>query len=393
MSLCSPGLVAWVDVKKQKKEVKFKKSLGRRHEMGDILNFVLSAGGILLIVGLMLYWVLHTRWGKSIPGIWWFVVSTVLFLAILWPLAIQWGFVGAKRSAEAWNAGLADYNASGYGQPVVSSADIENAKNSVVALLGLADGSTTSDGNTNTYINGGQNDVVDDGSVTTTTWRVKPDAMATLVRRLKILAGGTFAPDNSPGFSLASFPAGAEIGITCVHCLPTEVDEEWVIAIAPVESDVDPIRLEVNGKIARNLGVKVDSGSGKITRAVGTGDWAVICPDCVEKVSTSQPQPQSTQSDQSQLATPTTMTDQTDAAANEYRIVDSDGGGAFWYTPVAGSCEGVSHSKSGVIPFGTKVVLINGNAGTGWVSYMGSNTLALVDFGGQKCVFKGTLGK
>lgn len=90
-------------------------------------------------------------------------------------------------------------------------------------------------------------------------------------------------------------------------------------------------------------------------------------------------------------ATPMPTQSQSATTSGNYKVTDSSGGGAYWYTPVNNSCVGVTHSNAGVIPYGQTVTISDANiyAGAGWVTYLGSKDMGLTSDG--KCIFMGAV--
>jgi hypothetical protein len=214
-------------------------------------------------------------------------------------------------------------------------------------------------------------------------YQVKPNAGDIWLEAWTKAIGGSLTPADGIN-GLAASPAGfppSVVSTTCLHCLPGEAGEKWEMKL--VFENASPITIVVNGKVARYLGVAVDSKEKMVTTFEGTGTWQAVCPQCLEPVAET--------GQRSAVVIPTTSAQTTELAANEYRITDSSGGGAYWYQPVSGSCDGVAQSKSGIIPFGTTVTVAQEFPGVGWVSYLGNKDMVLTT--DNKCIFKGTIGK
>lgn|GEM_PF-3749903 len=376
--------------------------------MMDILVRTILTGGFLASMAILIIaWKLHTEWGKTLSGV--AVFFIFMYFLGLWgaPILVR-GFWSMLTRVEIANQeGYAEYQ-SAKPQPLISQETVDgvakffggsNAVAPSVAFSGsgsdsgaAVNGSGTSGSNADTGSTGQTQSLLPNTNQPTVTKTLKQNAIAQwFVEKAGCKQVGEALQCMPSRKYAGGIPTGVSFTATCtLKCRPLiinwDTDARFEIVLTTADNSLTPVKITSNGYFGG--GPSIGGNNGTVT-GVGGEDWG-FCKSCWDSVIVSAP-PVATQAPAiNSPATPdVTVTPDATAIPTVVKITDSSGGGAWWYKAVNGSCVGVSHSKSGTIPFDTPITVVKTFPGAGWVSYLGSADMLLVET--DKCIFAGTI--
>lgn len=325
--------------------------------MNEIGGFFTGIGGgiaqnlgWLIVVGILLFaWSLLTTHGKGL-------IFTLAMVFIIVPIVVKWG-PGIWTSAGIQGS---------------DSAQVELCQRYGGGFCGTG-AVAFSSGDQQTSFSSSSNQQVA-APLTSTTKTLKANA-------LEIWMVGINPTPNDwlKNPSQSDLPKGVRCDVTGKSGFRSEAQDVWTWKCYNIDPsyNVESVTFTANSywtKESRSWNISDPGGV-----ANGSGSWET-CSSCWDTVqSTPSPLP----------AAQNTLQNQAQAQNVTYTVTDATDGGAFWYEPVGGSCEGVSHTKSGVIPFGDPVTVAKEFPGAGWIKYLGSKDMILT--GDGKCIYASTL--
>lgn len=327
-------------------------------------NWVASNAGWLIVIGLAwLVWALLTRYGKG-------VLFTLAFIFIVIPLVVRfapglWTRSGINGSSESQNALCqayggdfckSSYQATSDEQPVVQAIQgASQAVQNVQAALQAQDPKPVK--------------------------VLRLDALQIWISTLNPRPA-----DWLKNASTAMLPQGVRCDVAGTG-EGNKKDEvyDWVCYSTDPTLPLSPAGFQANGYFTRD---DKSWGIDRAGAAYGTGDWAA-CQSCWMVIEPTAVPTQVIPTERPPQPTPAPLSGEALPETSDKTVTVLDPTGADWYTPVGGSCIGITFKKVGVIPFGAEVQVVQVFSGAGRIVYRGTQDLGLTS--DQKCIYMGTL--
>ena len=263
----------------------------------------LTSGLLVTVLAGIGYWYLHTQYGKSIPGIAWFVFTFVLLLGFVTPWGIRGFWWAVSNNQTAWEEGQSGYYKTNP-KALIEQKAIDEAIKGLQFIAPNGSGKSSGSADSATDGTGGQQQAAI-AATQAQTGPVYKDVLLMEAIKLWFLEKGGCLKDGARDLTCSpsdwidaatdtSFiPLGVTASTECtLKCDWTiaKKDQVWTITLStPTDLGLSSVVIRTNSYMAEDSRT-FKGTSGSATTVAGSGNWST-CAACWTQILVSTPVP------------------------------------------------------------------------------------------------------